>query len=206
MALDLLIDGQTAAPTKIVLAHGAGLPMDSPFMEQFAKGLAAAGFGVVRFEFPYMQARRSEGRRKPPDRPQLLMDHWRAVIDEVGPPERLVIGGKSMGGRIASMVADAARVKGLVCLGYPFHPPGKPERTRTAHLEALRTPTLIVQGTRDSMGKPDDVAGYTLSKRIKILWMEAGDHGFKPTKASGRTPEQAMSEAIAAVAAFGAEL
>jgi predicted alpha/beta-hydrolase family hydrolase len=206
MAFDFLIDGEADAPTKIVLAHGAGLPMDSPWMSQFAEGLASAGFAVVRFEFPYMRARRIEGRRKAPDRRHVLMDHWRAVIDEVGPPGRLVIGGKSMGGRIASMVADAAQVKGLVCLGYPFHPPGKPERTRTAHLEALRTPTLIVQGTRDSMGKPDDVAGYTLSNRIEILWMEAGDHGFKPTKASGRTPEQAMSEAIAAVAAFAAAL
>ena len=206
MAFDFLIDGEADAPTKIVLAHGAGLPMDSPWMSQFAEGLASAGFAAVRFEFPYMRARRIEGRRKAPDRRHVLMDHWRAVIDEVGPPGRLVIGGKSMGGRIASMVADAAQVKGLVCLGYPFHPPGKPERTRTAHLEALRTPTLIVQGTRDSMGKPDDVAGYTLSNRIEILWMEAGDHGFKPTKASGRTPEQAMSEAIAAVAAFAAAL
>ena len=206
MAFDFLIDGEADAPTKIVLAHGAELPMDSPWMSQFAEGLASAGFAVVRFEFPYMRARRIEGRRKAPDRRHVLMDHWRAVIDEVGPPGRLVIGGKSMGGRIASMVADAAQVKGLVCLGYPFHPPGKPERTRTAHLEALRTPTLIVQGTRDSMGKPDDVAGYTLSNRIEILWMEAGDHGFKPTKASGRTPEQAMSEAIAAVAAFAAAL
>ena len=206
MAFDFLIDGEADAPTKIVLAHGAGLPMDSPWMSQFAEGLASAGFAVVRFEFPYMRARRIEGRRKAPDRRHVLMDHWRAVIDEVGPSGRLVIGGKSMGGRIASMVADAAQVKGLVCLGYPFHPPGKPERTRTAHLEALRTPTLIVQGTRDSMGKPDDVAGYTLSNRIEILWMEAGDHGFKPTKASGRTPEQAMSEAIAAVAAFAAAL
>jgi predicted alpha/beta-hydrolase family hydrolase len=206
MAFDFLIDGEADAPTKIVLAHGAGLPMDSLWMSQFAEGLASAGFAVVRFEFPYMRARRIEGRRKAPDRRHVLMDHWRAVIDEVGPPGRLVIGGKSMGGRIASMVADAAQVKGLVCLGYPFHPPGKPERTRTAHLEALRTPTLIVQGTRDSMGKPDDVAGYTLSNRIEILWMEAGDHGFKPTKASGRTPEQAMSEAIAAVAAFAAAL
>jgi hypothetical protein len=206
MALDLLTDGKASARTKIVLAHGAGLPMDSPFMEQFAQGLAAAGFGVIRFEFPYMRARRTEGKRKGPDRPQALMDHWCAVIDEVGPRGRLVIGGKSMGGRIASMIADAAGVKGLVCLGYPFHPPGKPERTRTAHLEALRTPTLIVQGTRDSMGKPDDVAGYSLSKRIEVLWMKAGDHSFKPTKASGRTNEQAIGEAIAAVAAFAKKL
>ena len=206
MVLDLLIDGKVAAPTKIVLAHGAGLPMDSPFMEQFAEGLAAAGYGVVRFEFPYMRARRTPGKRKGPDRPQALMDHWRAVIGEVGHAEHLVIGGKSMGGRIASMIADDAGVKGLVCLGYPFHPPGKPERTRTAHLETLRTPTLIVQGTRDSMGKRDEVAGYKLSKRVNVLWMEAGDHGFKPTKASGRSNEQAMAEAIAAVAAFAKKL
>lgn len=197
-----LVDGDADAATKIVLAHGAGAPMDTPFMDAFARGLATAGLRVVRFEFPFMRARRSEGKRKPPDRAPVLLEAWRAVIAALGDPGTLVIGGKSMGGRMASMVADEAGVKGVACLGYPFHPSGKPERTRTGHLETMRTPTLIVQGTRDSLGKPEEVAGYALSKAIRLHWLEAGDHDFKPTKASGRTLEQNWQEGIAAVAEF----
>ena len=203
---DFLIEGNSDAATTVVLAHGAGAPMDSPFMDAFAHGLAAAGPRVVRFEFAYMRARRTEGKRKGPDRAPVLLEAWRSVIAGLGDPGTLVIGGKSMGGRIASMVADEAGVKGVVALGYPFHPPGKPERTRTDHLEPMRTPTLIVQGTRDSLGKPEEVAGYALSKAIRVHWLEAGDHSFKPTKASGRTLEQNWQEGIAAVTDFVAGL
>ena len=199
---EFLIDGDANAATTVVLAHGAGAPMDTPFMEAFARGLGAAGLCVVRFEFPFMRARRGGGKRKPPDRAPALLEAWRSVIAEIGDPGTLVIGGKSMGGRMASMVADDAGVKGVACLGYPFHPSGKPERTRTGHLESLRTPTLIVQGARDRLGKPEEVAGYALSKSIRVHWLEAGDHDFKPTKASGRTLEQNWQEGIAAVADF----
>jgi hypothetical protein len=197
-----LVDGEADAATTVVLAHGAGAPMDTPFMDAFARGLATTGLRVVRFEFPFMRARRSEGKRKPPDRARVLLEAWRSVIAALGDPGTLVIGGKSMGGRMAGMVADEAGVKGVACLGYPFHPSGKPERTRTGHLETMRTPTLIVQGTRDSLGKPEEVAGYALSKAIRLHWLEAGDHDFKPTKASGRTLEQNWQEGIAAVAEF----
>lgn len=205
-AAEFLMDGDDDAATTVVLAHGAGAPMDTPFMDAFAQGLAAADLRVVRFEFSYMRARRIEGKRKGPDRAPKLLDAWRSVIAELGDPGKLVIGGKSMGGRIASMVADEAGVKGVACLGYPFHPAGKPERTRTAHLEAMRTPTLIVQGTRDSLGKPEEVAGYSLSQAIRLRWLEAGDHSFKPTKVSGRTLEQNWQEGIAAVTSFVAGL
>ncbi len=179
-------------------------------MAAFADGLAAAGHRVARFEFPYMQRRRQEGTKRPPDRAPVLETTWREVIDGVrgaSPTKaKIAIGGKSMGGRIASMVADDAGVDGLVCLGYPFHPPGRPEKTRTEHLAALATPTLVVQGTRDSFGTFDDVAGYALSPAIRLAWMEDGDHSFKPRKASGRTEEQNWNEGIAAVAAFLKEL
>ena len=199
---DFLIDGDSGAATTVVLAHGAGAPMDTPFMDAFAGGLAAAGLRAVRFEFPFMRAQRREGKRKAPDRAPVLLDTWRGVIADLGDSAALVIGGKSMGGRIASMVADEARVKGVACLGYPFHPAGKPERTRTEHLASMRTPTLIVQGTRDSLGKPEEVEGYTLSEAVRVHWLETGDHSFKPTKASGRTLEQNWREGIAAVADF----
>src|SRR5689334_2747204 len=148
MAADFLIDGPQTARRTIVLAHGAGAAMDTPFMSFFAKNLAERDFQVVRFEFPYMAKKRSTGKGGPPDRETVLWDAWLSVIDKLG-ADGLVIGGKSMGGRIASLVADAAHVAGLVCLGYPFHPTGKPAKLRVAHLPTLATPTLIVQGERD---------------------------------------------------------
>lgn len=196
---EFLIDGP-ARGAPVALAHGAGAPMDSAFMAAFADGLAAAGLRVVRFEFPYMAGRRTGGKR-PPDRQPVLLDTWRAVIGHFG-AGKLVIGGKSMGGRMASLVADEMGVRGLVCLGYPFYAPGKPDRPRVEHLEALRTPTLICQGERDPMGDRDAVAGYKLSKNIRLHWLADGDHGFKPRKASGRTEAQNWAEAIAAVAHF----
>jgi predicted alpha/beta-hydrolase family hydrolase len=194
-----LYDGPQDSPTTVILAHGAGVPMDSAFMEAFATGIAAHGHRVVRFEFPYMAARRTSERRPPPDREAVLLATWREVIAAHGPTSRLVVGGKSMGGRMASMVADEAGVRGLVCLGYPFHAPGAPEKARIDHLKNLRTPALIVQGTRDPFGTKAEVAGYLLSPSIGIHWLEDGDHDFKPRASSGRTQEQNWAEGIDAV-------
>ncbi|MCK9518437.1 MAG: alpha/beta fold hydrolase [Dehalococcoidia bacterium] len=204
--LEFLSDGPYDGPGTVVLGHGAGAPMDSPFMAHIASALATHGLRVVRFEFPYMQARRTTGQRKPPDREPVLLEMWRRVVDQLGGGERLVIGGKSMGGRMASMVADEVNARGLVCLGYPFHAPGRPEKPRVAHLLELRTPALIVQGTRDPFGSPDEVAGYGLPNRIRVHWIEDGDHDFKPRKASGRTQQQNWDEAAEQVATFVATL
>ena len=149
--LELLQDGPPDAPWTIALAHGAGAGMRSDYLEYFAAGLAARGLRVVRFEFPYMAARTQGGKKGPPDREPVLRDTWKRVVERWG-ADRLVLAGKSMGGRIASLVADEVGARGLVCLGYPFHPVGKPTQLRTAHLAALRTPTLILQGTRDPFG------------------------------------------------------
>ena len=197
---DLIFDGPADGPA-IVLAHGAGAPMDSPFMNAMAAGLAAAGLRVARFEFPYMHRRRA-GERRPPDREPVLRQTWKQVIAALGGGERLVIGGKSMGGRMASLVADEEGVRGLVCLGYPFHPPDQPERLRTAHLKDLRTPALIVQGTRDPFGGRDEVAGYGLAPSIRVVWMEDGDHSFKPRVSSGRTEKGNLEAAVGEVAGF----
>lgn len=202
----MLSDGPRDAWVALILAHGAGAPMDSPFMNIVAQGIAGAGVRVLRFEFPYMAARRISGRRSAPDREPVLIESWRRAIASARGAARLVIGGKSLGGRIASMIADEAGAAGLVCLGYPFHPPGNPSRARTKHLEHLRTPALIVQGTRDSFGRPDEVARYTLSPQIRIVWMEDGDHSFKPRASSGRTEAMVLREAVARVGAFIAEL
>ena len=202
----LLFDGPEDAPLTVVLAHGAGAPMDSGFMNVVARGLAARGLRVARFEFPYLARRREGGSRGAPDSPRVLEATWLAVVDALGGGAGLVIGGKSMGGRIASHVADRAGVRGLVCMGYPFHPPGQPLKLRTAHLAELRTPTLILQGTRDDFGRPEDVTGYTLSPAIGVHWIEGGDHSFKPRKDSGRTERQNVEEAIAACADFALSL
>jgi uncharacterized protein len=199
---DFLFDGPDDSPRVVVLAHGAGAPMDSPFLNRFAEGLAARGLRVARFEFPYMEARRKEGRRTAPDRQPVLREAWLSVVARLGGGSRLVIGGKSLGGRIASLVADEAGARGLLCLGYPFHPPGQPDRLRTKHLEVLRTPGLILQGTRDPFGSPEDVGSYRLSRAICVRWIPDGDHSFKPRVSSGRTETQNLEEAIRAAADF----
>ncbi len=200
--LPLIVNGPTRSPSTLILAHGAGAPMDSPFMEQVATGVAGQGIRVVRFEFPYMAERRRSGKKKPPNREPALRQAWLEMIASQGEPGRIVIGGKSMGGRIASLVADEAQVAGLVCLGYPFHPTGKPEKLRTEHLKSLRTPTLILQGERDPFGKREEIPGYGLPRRLKFVWLADGDHSFKPRKASGKTMDDNLAVAIAEVVAF----
>jgi hypothetical protein len=200
---EILFDGPDGAATTVVLAHGAGAPMNTAWMNTVARGIASDDVRVARFEFPYMRARRETGRRGgAPDREPVLRDVWKEVVGKLGGGARLVIGGKSMGGRIASMVADEVGARGVVCLGYPFHPPGRPDKLRTKHLETLNTPALIVQGTRDAFGTAEDVAGYALSPRIRVHWIEDGDHSFKPRAASGRTEAGNLAEAIAAVREF----
>jgi predicted alpha/beta-hydrolase family hydrolase len=198
-----LQDGPESAGAQLVLAHGAGAPMDSPFMEHIARGLAARAVRVTRFEFPYMAARRSAGRRGGPDPQRVLLASYRQVVEELrarAPSTPLFIGGKSMGGRMASMIADELHVSGLVCLGYPFHPAGKPEQTRVAHLATLQTPALFVQGTRDALGSREDVHGYTLAPSIHIEWIEDGDHDLAPRKRSGFSKEAALAQAIDCIA------
>jgi predicted alpha/beta-hydrolase family hydrolase len=199
--LPLLKTGPPSTP-RLLLAHGAGAPMDSPFMNTIADKIAATGIEVVRFEFEYMAKRREDGTRRGPDRAPKLIARFEEALSLIGPPAEVIIGGKSMGGRIASMIADEVGAAGVLCLGYPFHPPGKPERLRTAHLETLKTPTLIVQGTRDRLGTEEEVATYALSPSIEVAWMGDGDHSFKPRKKSGRTLEQNLEAAADAVVAL----
>lgn len=203
---EILWEGAQAAEVQVILAHGAGAPMDSPFMNQFAEGLADFGIRVARFEFPYMHQRRLHGSKRPPDRQAILLETWRAILKEFQEGCPLVIGGKSMGGRMASLIADDSPIQGLLCLGYPFHPPRKPEKTRVAHLKMLKTPTLILQGTRDALGNQAEVSQYELSESITIHWLEDGDHSFKPRKASGRTETENLKEGLAMAANFALNL
>ena len=183
-----LIDGPATAPATLLLAHGAGAGMDSPFMAAVATGVAQRGWRVVRFAFPYMAHIALTGQRRPPDRLPKLLEAFRqqkALALAEHPNRPLFIGGKSLGGRVASLLADELpAVSGCLCLGYPFHPPGRPEQLRTEHLQQLRTPTLILQGERDSFGKRGEVDSYPLSQAIEVEWIAAGDHSFKPNRSS----------------------
>jgi predicted alpha/beta-hydrolase family hydrolase len=188
----------------LILAHGAGAAMDSEFMRQMAAKLAQQGVTVVRFEFDYMAARRRDGKKRPPSTQARLLACWRAVYAAVRQQVtgRIAIGGKSMGGRMASLLADELAVDGLVCLGYPFHAIGKADKPRTAHLATLRTPTLIVQGERDALGDYPRVCGYDLSRVIELHWLAAADHDLKPLKRSGYTHAQHLQTAAVRIADF----
>ncbi len=204
--MNFLFDGPEDAAITIMLAHGAGAPMDSNSMIQAATALAVEGLRVARFEFAYMAARR-DGERRPPPKAETVMPEYEAAVATLGAHGKLLIGGKSMGGRVASMVADKlhadGQVQGLVCLGYPFHPPGRPTQLRTRHLQTLTCPALIVHGTRDEFGSREEVETYGLSPAIDLLWLEDGDHDLRPRKSvSGFTAAQHLATMARAVRSF----
>jgi len=201
-----LITGPKDARVRFLCAHGAGKGMESPFLDTVADLLGERDIAVWRFEFGYMAARRDGGSRKPPPKAERLMDEYRAAVAELPRGGSVLIGGKSMGGRVASLVADElfglGRIAGLVCLGYPFHPPNKPEKLRTAHLEALGCPALIVQGERDPFGTRAEVEAFRLSSAIRLHWADDGDHDLGPRGASGFTRKGNLTAAADAIAAF----
>ena len=205
MTVTFLTDGPGDAPA-LLLAHGAGAAMDSEFMQFVARGLGEAAIRVLRFEFPYMAGRREGGKKRPAPKAETLMDAYRAAIEHAPGKAPLIIGGKSMGGRVASMVADEAyasgAVNGLVCLGYPFHPPGQPQKLRTDHLTPMTVPALVCQGERDPFGTRDEVTAYPLPASMRIEWLTDGDHDLKPRKASGATFDGNLDIAADAVRDF----
>lgn len=203
---NLMIDGPAEAAWTLILAHGAGVAMDAPFMSGMAELIAAHGIRVVRFEFPYMQTIRQTAKKRPPDREAVLLARFQEVIAAQGgqgwDKHRLVIGGKSLGGRMASLIAEQQQLAGLVVLGYPFHAPGKPDKPRIEHLRELKTPTLICQGDRDPFGTRTEIEAYPLSDHIRLHWLADGEHSFKPRKSAGVTEQENLASAANAVAEF----
>lgn len=200
------------ATATLLLAHGAGAAMDSPFMNRFAKVATLEGIAVARFEFPYMAARRATGKKRPPPRADKLIDAFQSAIAEVleqvdGP---LLIGGKSMGGRVAAMTAGDpalnARVSGVVCLGYPFHPDGKPDDLRLVPLQETTLPCLIAQGERDPFGNQTEIAGYDVPDSVEIIYLEDGSHDLAPRGKSPATWDGNMQQTAAAVKGFAERL
>ena len=185
----------TKSKAVFIFAHGAGADSSSEFMQSIAKLISHTDIEVVLFDFPYMQKRQQTGKQTPPDRMPKLIEAYKQQILEHTKGRKVFIGGKSMGGRVASMIADQEQVDGLICMGYPFHPPGKPDNLRTEHLHNLKTTALILQGTRDPFGKPDEVAGYELSSKIQVCWLEDGNHSLETLKRSEVSTEKSWQKA-----------
>jgi hypothetical protein len=198
----------------LILAHGAGAPADSVFMTHLGNALAGAGVKTMRFEFPYMERTRIDGRKRPPDRQPALLSHFRQVIRAVSRENggKIIVGGKSMGGRMASLLAAepelVSRLGGCVCFGYPFHRPGKPDRWRVEHFGRFHCPVLIIQGARDPFGKRKEVddCPMVISSVCRIHWLEGGDHDFRPLVRQPETQDQLIESAAKTAAAFLADL
>jgi len=211
--MDLIWNGSPQAKWTLILAHGAGASMHSEYMQYFATELARQGIQVGRFNFPYMVTAIETQRRRPPDRAPKLLAAWQEIIERVrerlaakGSDQRLAIGGKSMGGRIASMSTNHEGVDALVCLGYPFHPPAKKDKLRIEHLPDIKVPTMILQGERDTFGTRTEVRGYRLPRKTKMRWLTDGDHSFKPRKRSGVTQTENWDTAIESIIGFLGDL
>jgi len=193
-----------------LFAHGAGADCDSTFMQTIALGLAEQGIRVARFNFDYMQQRIETGSRRPPERAHKLIAQFEARIKSLAEqhPEGMVIGGKSMGGRMASLVASMlaenqlTAIKGVACLGFPFHPAGKPDKLRTEHFPLVTQKQLIIQGDRDKLGSFDEVESYHLPTAIEWCWLADGDHDLKPRVKSGFTHQAHLQQAITSLASF----
>jgi predicted alpha/beta-hydrolase family hydrolase len=205
---EFLVNSPKKKPKGIfLLAHGAGKGAASPFLETIAQGAINSDVRVVRFNFPFMEGMLRTGKRQSPNSGEVLRKCFSDVIShcievEQVPAKHIIVGGKSMGARAASMIADKHQVGGVVCLSYPFHPPRKPEPLRITHLQTIKTPTLICQGERDPNGSREEVQQYSLSKSVQFHWLADGDINFKPHKTSGRSQQQNMADATEAINRF----
>lgn len=199
----MIVDSVTHPQARFLFAHGAGAAMDSEFMQQVTHGLNKHNIEVVRFNFDYMQRRAEDGKKRPPDRMPKLLQCFQEQIEQLPADDiPLFIGGKSMGGRVSSLMLEQTDALASVVFGFPFHAPGKPVKDRIDHLHQLAKPMLILQGSRDTMGAKQEVAEYPLSDKIRFYWLEDGDHSLKPRKASGFDYDQHMQQAIQAAADF----
>ncbi|MFB2874412.1 alpha/beta fold hydrolase [Aeromonas jandaei] len=202
---EVIREGAVDAPVRILLAHGAGAGMEHTFLAELSRLLAGPDIEVVRFNFPYMTRRAKDGKRRPPDRQPVLLAHWREMVREFAHP-RLFLAGKSMGGRMAAEISDEIycemNAAGLLILGYPFHPPARPDRWRGEVLKQIKTPTLLLQGERDTFGSRVELADFPFSSAVSVHWLTDGDHGFKPRKSSGLCEQDNLQQAASRIRQF----
>lgn len=210
---NFLSDGPANASHTFVFAHGAGAGMEHAFMQAVSEQLACKGIRVLRFEFPYMVKRREEGTKTPPNRQAQSIAAYQQALADANISGKLIIGGKSMGGRIASLLASdleadtqqAFSIAGVICLGFPFYAPKKersPELSRGTHLYKTKIPTLILQGDRDSFGNQEELQALPLSTSVNCQFIADGDHSFKPRVKSGHTLEGNIETAASSMAEF----
>lgn len=198
-----LINTASKPIATFVFAHGAGAGQNSEFMQLIAQGLSHNhNINVLRFNFAYMQLSEDLGKRRPPERADKLLSQFQSVLNQVDESMPVFLGGKSMGGRMASMLLEESNALGCICMGYPFHPPGKPEKLRTQHLQDIHKPLLILQGERDTFGTRNEIDSYNLCTNIAVSYLADGDHSFKPRKASGVTLTTNIDVAIKRTADF----
>ena len=186
------IKAKESAHAQFIFAHGAGAGSDSEFMQNMASLLAEQGINVGLFDFEYMQIAKQTNKRRPPERAPKLLAYFTQVIEQAEPTLPLFIGGKSMGGRMASMLVCETnkKINGVLAFGYQFHPPGKPEKLRIDHFGQILCPFLVLQGERDTFGTREELDALMLDKRPEFVWLTDGDHSLKPRKKSGMTLEQ----------------
>ncbi|WP_071912272.1 alpha/beta fold hydrolase [Aeromonas sp. SCS5] len=202
---EVIREGAVDAPVRILLAHGAGAGMEHAFLAELSRLLAGPDIEVVRFNFPYMSKRAQDGKCRPPDRQPVLLAHWREMVREFAHP-RLFLAGKSMGGRMAAEISDEIycemNAAGLLILGYPFHPPARPDRWRGEVLKQIKTPTLLLQGERDTFGSRVELADFPFSSAVSVHWLTDGDHGFKPRKSSGLCEQDNLQQSASRIRQF----
>ncbi|NRA18908.1 MAG: dienelactone hydrolase family protein [Oceanospirillaceae bacterium] len=201
--MEMIVEGR-AEKGVIILAHGAGMAMDHTYLQTLSDSLVGIGLQVVRFEFPYMQRRRETGKQLFPDKIPLLeqcyVDVYRQVRASQGENIKpIYLAGKSMGGRVATLIAEKLAVNAVFVFGYPFHPVGKPQTLRTAHLKEVSSNIYIFQGERDKLGGRDEVSHYSLDKKINIDWFDDADHDLIPRKRSGFTYQQYLSRIVSRI-------
>lgn len=189
---------------RLLMTHGAGAGQDSTFLQHLRDALAATGVQTLAIEFDYLRRMRETGRRRPPPRIDHLVTELAQWCDSMSHPDLppLWLGGKSMGGRVASLLAAREGAPGLVLCGYPFHPPRKPDTLRLDHWSALRCPTLVIQGSRDPLGTREEVTGYPLPACAEVHWLADGDHDWRPRRASGNDQAELIRQGADAIAAF----
>ena len=187
---------------RMLLTHGAGAGISSEFMQDLARALGEQGILVELFNFAYMAEQEATGKKRPPSRMPVLLQELDVAISLLPQDLPLIIGGKSMGGRAATMLLDSCKAAAAIAYGYPFHPPGKPEKLRTDHLQTLQKSLLIIQGERDTFGNATEMANYALSANVQTAILPAADHSFKPPKRSGLTQAQHILQAAQLSAAF----
>ena len=193
-----------SARAQFIFAHGAGAGSDHEFMQNMAQLISEQGIDVGLFDFEYMQIAKQTNKRRPPDRAPKLLSYYEQILSHAQPGLPLFIGGKSMGGRMASMLACTSEhaILGVLAFGYPFHPPSKPEKLRTDHFADIGCPFLVLQGERDTFGTREELATMLMPKQPEYCWLPDGDHSLKPRKKSGVSEAQNRATAVQSAVRF----